>query len=409
VKRIIVPGLVVLGALGVVGLAACSEDESTASSPDGGTSAEAGMPAVDTPDSSAAPDSSTDSGSGDAGPKGPPQLGGCTVLPPDHIFNTPIANLPKHSNSDAFMTTIGAANLQADFGRTVDQSSAEYSGLPYNLVHGNTIAWSPVRYTSTDPDMNWDPRAESDCAMDVAHTLVSPCTAETVETPLLPIPSAPLVEGGIATDASHLPYAKHHMLILDQDTCELWETYHSYETGPDGGWDIFGSAHFDLRSSALRHDTWTSADGAGFPILPLVLRAAEANTGEIRHALRFTVQSNRIRQSYTWPARHITWNGTQSTDLPPMGQAFRINHEYVIPDDFTIQAKAILQALKTYGMYIADGGPSWYISGEPSADWEEATLTQIATVPSSVFEAVDLSPIQARDGFDANSAAVPPP
>ena len=139
----------------------------------------------------------------------------------------------------------------------------------------------------------------------------------------------------------------------------------------------------------------------------LLLRADEASAGSIRHALRFTIDSGKIRTEYTWPARHLTGNGTGASTLPPMGQAFRIKASYAIPTQFNTQSRAILQALKSYGMYLADGGSSMYIQGEPSALWEEDTFSQVQSVSSSEFEAVDLSPIAARAGFDPDSAAVP--
>jgi hypothetical protein len=343
-------------------------------------------------------------------PSAVPSLGGCPVLPADHLFNTPIDQLPVHPSSAAFTATIGTRNLHLDLGRTTDMSSETYWGIPYNVVHGDSLAWTAVRYRSADPDLDWDPRAESDCAVagaGGARTIVSPCTAAAAPAPIFPVPASPLVEGGIVTDPDQ-PYGDHHILIVDADTCRLWELYHCYPNTL-GGWDIFGSATFDLRSNALRPEEWTSADAAGFPILPLLLRAAEASAGEIRHALRFTIRSSKIREAYVWPARHLTTNGTDSPSLPPMGQLFRLKASYVIPASFNTQARAILQALKTYGMYIADGGSDWYIQGEPSAAWADATISQVGSVSSSQFEAVDLSPIQARPGFNPDSAAVPPP
>jgi hypothetical protein len=260
-----------------------------------------------------------------------------------------------------------------------------------------------VQYSSTDPDMGWDPLGESDCASGGSHGLVSPCTASQ---PLLPIPLSPLVEGGIDRDPSQ-PYGDHHMLILDADACRLWELYHCYP-GAQGGWDIFGSATFDLRSNALRPDGWTSADAAGFPILPLLLRASEASLGEIRHALRFTLPNGDIRGAYTWPARHLNTSHT-STALPPMGQLFRLKPTYQIPASYGTQARAILQAMKTYGMYLADGGSAMFVQGEPSADWEAQTVDQVQSVGTDQFEAVDLGPITRRAGFDPDSAAVPAP
>jgi hypothetical protein len=330
-------------------------------------------------------------------------MAGCQILPTDHIFNTPIDGLPVHSSSAAFMGTIGSHPLHLDLGTSTDMASEEYWGIPYSVVHGSALGWTSVQYSSTDPDMGWDPRAESDCASGGSHGLVSPCTASQ---PLLPIPSSPLVEGGIDRDPSQ-PYGDHHMLILDADACRLWELFHCYP-GAQGGWDIFGSATFDLRSNALRPDGWTSADAAGFPILPLLLRASEASLGEIRHALRFTLPKEAIRKAYTWPARHLSTRGT-STALPPMGQLFRLKPTYQIPASFGTQARAILQAMKTYGMYLADVGTAMFVQGEPSAGWEAQTVDQVQSVGSDQFEAVDLGPITRRAGFDPDSAAVPAP
>ena len=336
-----------------------------------------------------------------------PVIGGCQVLPSNHVFNTPIDSLPAHPNSSAFIATIGTHRIHLDLGVSTDITSSEYYGIPYNVVHGGAITWSPVNFGSTDPDMSWDPRSESDCSVlsDSSHKIVSPCTTAAAANPAMPIPPSPLVEGGIDRTASQ-PYGDHHMLLLDVDTCRLWELYHCYPN-TSGGWDIFGAATFDLKSNMLRPADWTSADAAGFPILPLLLRADEATSGAIHHAMRFTIQSSKIRNQYVWPARHLTSNGTTSQNLPPMGQLFRLKASYTIPTAAGSQARAILQALKTYGMYIADGGSDLYIQGEPSAAWTDDTFSVVQSVTTDQFEAVDTAPIQQRPGFDVNSAAVP--
>jgi len=337
---------------------------------------------------------------------GGPSLSGCAILPTNHLFNTPIASLPAHGSSAAFMSAVGTRNIHLDLGTSIDPAASDYYGIPYNVVHSTKQAWVKAAFSTTDTaNLDWDPTGEADCASGASHTLTSPCTPDKAPAPLFPLPETPLIEGGIVTDPAQ-PYGDHHLLALDTDTCTLWELYHVYPD-PKGGWDIFGAAFFDLKSNALRPAGWTSADAAGFPILPLLLRADEASSGVIRHALRFTIESSHIRRSYTWPARHLTSNGTTSTELPPMGQAFRIKASYAIPANFNTQSKAILQALKTYGMYLADGGSAMYIQGEPSADWQGDTFDQVQSVSSSQFEAVDLSPIEARAGFDPNSAAVP--
>jgi hypothetical protein len=337
-------------------------------------------------------------------------LGGCQILPANHVFNTPIADLPVHPSSAAFISTIGNRNIHLDLGTSTDMTSAEYYGIPYNVVAGNSIAWTRVSYSSTDPDMGDPALDETDCvdqSSGTAHTIVSPCLASKAPNPWLPMPASPLVEGGVDRDPSQ-PYGDHHILIVDSSTCRLWELYHCYPSTAHN-WDIFGSATFDLKSNALRPAGWTSADAAGFPILPLLLLASEASSGEIKHALRFTISSSSIRREYVWPARHLTSNGTTSSNLPPMGQLFRLKASYQIPSSYNTQSKAILQALKTYGMYIADGGSNMYIQGDPSADWQDSTFSQVQSVGSSQFEAVDISAITNRTGFDPNSAAMPSP
>jgi hypothetical protein len=390
-------------------LAACgsASDAGTQGAMDAGATSGDGS-SVPAPDAAGADASGSGGGGGSDGSPSSgtsPSIAGCPILPANHIFNTPIDGLPVHASSAAFLATIGNHNLHLDLGTTVDSTSSTYYGIPYNVVHGSSMTWAAASYTSADTSLSWDPRPESDCATGAAHTLVSPCTASAAPQPAFPIPANPSVEGGIDTDPSQ-PYGDHHILLLDADSCRLWELYHSYP-GSGGSWDIFGSASFDLRSNALRPAGWTSADAAGFPMLPLLLRADEASSGAIRHALRFTITSSKIRNSYVWPARHLTSNGTSSGNLPPMGQLFRLKASYAIPSTFNTQSHAILQAMKTYGMYIADGGSDMYVTGEPNATWADDTFSQVQSVSSGQFEAVDLSSIAARPGFDPDSAAVP--
>lgn len=388
---------------------ASAEADSGAAAPDAGqTTADSGGTAMDTgvgtPDGGAM---NPDAGQilRDAGPGVSPVVGGCSIFPPDHIFNTPIDDLPPDPNSAAYLSTIGRHNFHLDLGSSVDITAADYYGIPYNVVHGDSIPWVPVAFHTVDVNLDWDPTDEADCASGNAHTLVSPCTAARAASPIFPIPAMPLVEGGIDRDPSQ-PYGDHHILMLDADHCRLWELYHAYPTA--AGWDIFGSAYFDLSSNALRPAGWTSADAAGFPILALLLRADEASAGAIHHALRFTIGSDKIRTSYIWPGRHLTNNGTSMTDLPPMGQLFRVKASFNIPGNFNTQARAIVQAMKTYGFYLADGGSDMYVTGEPSAAWLDQTITQVQSISNAEVEAVDISPIMNRPGFNVDSARVPP-
>lgn len=377
------------------------------SSATGGGSAGTGGGSTATGGGSGTAGGSATGGSGTAGGSaGGPSLAGCPLLPANHIFNTPIDGLPPHPSSAAFMATIGTRNFHLDLGTQTSQQAADYYGIPYNLVTGSTLAWKTVAFTTTQPFYDWDPHDEADCASGTAHTLVSPCLSSTAPTPQLPIPASPLVEGGIFPDSTASEDGDHHILMLDTETCFLWESYHSY-TGTNGVWNIFGSARFDLRSNTLRPAGWTSADAAGFPILPLLLRADEASTGTIRHALRFTIPSGSIRGSYVWPGRHKTGNAT-NMNFPQMGQLFRLKSGFTIPSNFTTQAKAILQAMKTYGFYLADGGSAMYVTGEPSASWSSMTISQVQSVSNSNVEAVDISALFTRPGFSMSSGAVPP-
>lgn len=326
-----------------------------------------------------------------------PAVGGCPLFPADHLFNTPIDGLPVHPRSAAFLATVGDHGLHLDLGTTVDQASATYYGIPYNVVRGGTLAWSAVHYDAGWPD-------QSDCAAAAAPGVpVSPCQGPGAALPVFPVPPAPLVEGGIDTVDED-----HHLLVVDADACRLWEAYHLTPRA-GGGWDVLSTASWDLSSSALRPAGWTSADAAGLPILPLLLRADEAASGAIRHALRVTIPSGEIRTSFTWPARHLTDNGTASTDLPEMGQLFRLKASYAIPAGVSVQSRAILQALKTYGMYLADGGSTWFVQGEPSAAWSSAIFGEVQRVRTADLEAVDLAPYRARPGWQEGSGRVPPP
>jgi hypothetical protein len=332
-----------------------------------------------------------------------PMISACPILPANHVFNTPIDALPVDSHSDAYIATIGGTRrLHLDLGTQTDQQAADFYGIPFNLVRGAVMTWPTIRFFSADPGLTWDPKIESDCA-DGSHNVVSPCTNTA---PVLPYPPNAIIEGGVNTAVDQMPYGDHHLLVVDTDACRLWEGYHVYAP-QSGTWNIYGSASFDLRSNALRPVDWSSADAAGFPIMPLLLRADEASTGAIHHALRFTINTNKIRTSYIWPARHLTSNGTGSTNLPPMGQLFRLKASYMIPASFATQSRAILQAMKTYGMYIADGGSDMYVSGTPDTTWADTTFSQVQSVDASNFEAVDVGAIMARSGFDPNSGAVP--
>ncbi len=210
-----------------------------------------------------------------------PTLEGCPVFPADNVWNAPVDNLPVDPNSSAYISTIGAAKgLHPDFGSgTYDGGPI---GIPYTLVSG----------TQARVNITFDYSDESDPGP-------------------YPIPPNAAIEGGSQSTGDR------HVLVLDRDNCILYETWSSYPQ-PDGSWQAGSGAVFNLRSNALRPRGWTSADAAGLPILPGLVRYDEVASGEIRHALRFTAPQT--RKEYIWPARHYASSLTAS-NYPPWGSA----------------------------------------------------------------------------------------
>lgn len=282
---------------------------------------------------------------------GAPVLSGCPVLPEDNIWNTPIDTLPLDPQSSAYMTSIGATTaVHPDFGAGLWDGGP--IGIPYNVVPGSQ-AKVPVSFDYAD---------ESDPGP-------------------YPIPSNALIEGGPSSSGDR------HVLVLDKDSCKLYETWSSYPQ-PNGSWQAGSGAVFDLRSNALRPDGWTSSDAAGLPILPGLLRYDEVLSGEIKHAIRFTAP--RTRRAYVWPARHYASSLT-GTQYPPMGQRFRLKSNFDT-SRFSAPVQVILTAMKRYGMILADNGSAWYVSGVPDERWNNDTLVrELAQVKGSDFEAVDVS------------------
>lgn len=271
-------------------------------------------------------------------------IGGCSMFPADNPWNQDITSWPVHPNSANFINSIGASTkLHPDFG-----SDPTY-GIPYVVVP-NTQTNVPITYP--DPDL----RAESDPGP-------------------FPIPLNAPVEGG--SDA--------HVLVVQSGTCMLYELWAAQQVG--AGWEAGSGAKWDLNSNALRPAGWTSADAAGLPILPGLARYEEVMSGAITHALRFTVQNS--QRAYIYPARHFASSDT-NPNLPPMGLRLRLRADYNIAG-FTGESRVILEALRKYGMMVADNGSNWYISGATNPNWDDDDLNQLKTVPGSAFEVV-LSP-----------------
>jgi|SRR5690242_5216422 hypothetical protein len=275
-------------------------------------------------------------------------LRGCPVFPADNAWNQDVSALPVSSRSAAYLTSIGlTGHLHADFG-----GGGAY-GIPYVTVQAEPQV--PVNFTAYGDESDPGP---------------------------YPVPLAAPVEGGASSDGDR------HVLAVDTDHCKLYEMYRAFPRA--NRWDADAGAVFDLRSDALRPDGWTSADAAGLPIFPGLVRYDEVSAGAIRHALRFTVA--RTQQGYIHPATH---DASSSTDpnLPPMGLRLRLKASFDTTP-FHGEARVVLDALKRYGMIVADNGSNWYITGASDPRWNDTDLNQLKTVPGSSFEVVDTGPIR---------------
>jgi hypothetical protein len=177
------------------------------------------------------------------------------------------------------------------------------------------------------------------------------------------------------------------VIVVQQGTCRLFELYNAFWRA--NHWDADAGATWNLSSDALRHLGWTSADAAGLPILPGLVRLDEVKSGHIDHALRFTVDAT--QRGYILPATHDASSSTNAA-LPPMGLRLRLKASFDL-SRYHGQALVILKALKQYGMIVADNGSSWFVSGTSSPGWNDTDLDQLKTVPGSAFEAVDTGPI----------------
>lgn len=279
-----------------------------------------------------------------------PELAGCPMLPTDDIWNTPIDTLPVHPSSTTWIETVGAdLGLKGDFG------SGEWEGgpigIPYVVVGGD----------QPSVDVTFEYADESDPGP-------------------YPIPEDAPIEGGPDGEGDR------HVLVLDQDACVLSEVFDAHPQA-DGSWTAGSGAVFDLRSSALRPDGWTSADAAGLPILPGLVRYDEVAAGEIRHALRFTVPET--QRAYLWPARHFA-SRIEDEAYPPMGARFRLRADADI-SGASPEIQVILRALQRYGMVLADNGSPWFLSGAPDPGWDDDMLRELGGITGADLEAVDVS------------------
>ncbi len=270
----------------------------------------------------------------------------CTVFPKSNPWNQRVDRLPVASNSAQIISSIGTGGgLHADFGSGLWEGAP--IGIPITVV-GRRQAKTRVSFEYAD---------ESDRGP-------------------YPIPRSVRIEGGRSSTGDR------HALIVDRDSCRLYELYALYPSGR--GWRAGSGAIWNLGSNRVRPAGWTSADAAGLAIFPGLARYDEVKRGVIDHALRFTVQ--RTRRSYVFPARHFA-SDSNDPSLPPMGLRVRLKSSFDV-SGFPRQARIVLVALKRYGMLVADNGASWYITGAPDPRWSNDQLHTLGRVKGSDFEVV---------------------
>jgi hypothetical protein len=273
----------------------------------------------------------------------------CPIFPADNPWNERVDTLPVAADSAQLIASIGlTTGLHPDFGSGLWDGGP--IGIPFDVVSKSTPR-SRVRFDYAD---------ESDKGR-------------------YPIPKSVHIEGGAQSDGDR------HALLLDRDACRLYELYDLHGSG--SSWTAGSGAIWNLRSNRLRPAGWTSADAAGLPIFAGLARYDEVARGVIDHALRFT--ASRTRRAYVYPARHYA-SSSDDPSLPPMGLRVRLKASVDI-SHFPKQARIVLQALKTYGMILADNGSNWYISGAPNPKWSNDALHTLGQITGADFEVVDTS------------------
>jgi len=292
----------------------------------------------------------------------------CAVLPADNIWNRDVSTLPVHPMSATWIASIGStAPLHPDFGAGPYQGRT--IGIPY-VVIGPTQPLIPISFTYAD---------ESDPGP-------------------YPIPPLVPVEGGGVRPS--VGKGDAHVLLVQAGSCVLREIFAARRKNRGASWTGGSGAVFDLGSNTLRPDTWTSADAAGLPILPGLIRYDEILAGEVTHALRFTAPTT--QRAYVWPARHFASSSTDPA-LPPMGIRVRLKASVDI-SGFSASNQVILTGLKRYGMMLADNGAPMFISGAPDRRWDDDDLHALTSLQGSDFEVVDVSALM----VDPNSGQALP-
>jgi hypothetical protein len=269
------------------------------------------------------------------------------VFPADNPWNTDVSTQPVDAASSTLIAACGLRNLHPDFGTIY--------GIPYVVVGGSTPP-RPVTFDYAD---------ESDPGP-------------------YPIPADAPIEGGTSSTGDR------HVLVVDTLAWKLYELFDAHPLNGAASWHAGSGAVFDLSSNQLRPIYWTSADAAGLPIFPGLVRYDEVvQRGVIDHAVRFTCP--RTQKGFIAPARHYA-SSDASPSLPPMGMRVRLKASFDV-SPYPADVQVILRAMKKYGMILADNGSGWYVSGAPDSRWDDSKLDAMKQVPSSAFEVVQMGAV----------------
>jgi hypothetical protein len=287
-------------------------------------------------------------------------VGGCRVFPADNYWNTDISDLPVHPKSRQWISHMSPrSDLHPDFGPSYGEAPVPY-GIPITTV---TSDHAKVKVT-------FQYRGESDKVR-------------------YPLGRDTLIEGGPGAGGDR------HALIVDKGSCKLYETFATYKR--QGKWHAGSGAVWNLGSNKLRPNGWTSADAAGLPIMPGLLRLAEVRAGHVNHAIRFTTDVSDRR--HIWPARHDA-GSVSNHNYPPMGARFRLKAGFDMRG-YRKDTKAVLRAMKHYGLVLADNGSPWYFQGESVKGWPGGLIEELKTIPARAFVAVDTRSLMVKPGSAA--------
>ena len=280
-----------------------------------------------------------------------PHLGGCPMFPANNAWNQNISSTPLNPRSAQIINKIqtmgGGTKLHPDFGENPDY------GIPFVVVPANQPL-VPITYDAYGNESDPGP---------------------------FPIPlNAPIEGGGGGGDS--------HVLVVQEQTCQLYELFAAHQA--NGGWTAGSGARFDLLTGALRPIGWTSADAAGLPILPGLVRYDEVASGAINHAIRVTF--SKTQAGFILPATHLASSDSDPT-LPAMGLRLRLSASFNV-NALTGQSRVIATAMQQYGLIVADNGSNWFFQGAPDPGWNDDDLNQLKAIPGTAFEVVDTGPVQ---------------